>query len=192
MSQNMFFSINVVLVLVMCGCTSGLYRYGEQKYYSSASALNAQRDDVANMIANIHPTNNPIGGRALIALPTQKLIEEKGIRITGFATREQIDFIVSGVEISVGSMAEALKRRKIFEEVSVSKSDHPETMTSSQHDAIIYWLLASPRQTQWFLKTPSNNKAVPIYMDQSLPLGAPRTLSWLDYIEKTAAAQLGR
>lgn len=174
------------IVVILCGCAHTIYTYGRAKYASSEAALKAQQDDISRMIAEISPTDNSLGGRALVVLPSQRLIEEKGIKTTGHVKRDDIEYVISTIKVGQDAMAEMLKRRKIFEEVSITRSDQPETVTSSGYDIVIYLLVSGPNQKQWFLRTSSNDESIAIYMDQSLPVGAQRALSWLDYIEKIA------
>lgn len=153
--------------------------------------MKAQQDDISRVIAEISPTDNPLGGRALVVLQSRRSIEEKEITTTGHTKRDDIEYVISTIEAGRDTMAEILKRRKIFEEVSVTKSDHPETVTSSEYDVIIYLSVSGPNQKQWFLRASSDDESIPIYMDKSLPVGTQRSLSWLDYIEKIAGENLG-
>lgn len=183
----------IITIIFLYGCISqSVYGYKGAQYASSEAALQAQRDDINQMIAEIKPTNNPLSGKALVVLPSRRLIESKAIKLlTGSLSRHWIEHLLTAVELENDARAEALKRRKIFEEIAVTKSDQPETVTSPNYNFIIYLKLMSPDQMQWYLKTSSTNKSFPIYSDQSLP-GMQQIFFWLDYIEKTAAEQLQR
>lgn len=103
-----------------------------------------------------------------------------------------IEYPVSIAENIFDSMADALRRRKIFQEVSLIKSDKPESAKSNGYDDLIYLLVTGPDQLQWYLKTSSSDEPVPIYFNHSFPINSSqRVLSWLDYIEKTLAVKVG-
>ncbi len=179
----------VIAIISLCGCQS-IYKYKSAQYTSSEAALQAQRDDINEMISEIKPTNNPLGGKALVVLPSRKLIESKVVKIfTSSPRREWVDYFVMTIELDNDAKAEVLKRRKIFEEVAVTKSDQPETVTTPDYKIIVYLKLMAYDQMQWYLRTSFAEKSFPIYADNSLPVGMQRTFSWLDYLEKTAAEQ---
>jgi hypothetical protein len=180
----------VIAIISLCGCQS-IYKYKSAQYTSSEAALQAQRDDINEMIAEIKPTNNPLGGKALVVLPSRKLIESKVVKIfTSSPRREWVEYFVMTIELDNDAKAEVLKRRKIFEEVAVTKSDQPETVMSSDYKIIVYLKLIAYDQMQWYLRTSFADRSFPIYSDNSFPAGMQRTFSWLDYLEKTAAEQL--
>lgn len=179
------------IFLLLCGCASYVYGYRGVNYSSSEQALKAQRDYRDRIISEISPTDRQLPYRALIVFPSRKLIEEKGLRVKGSPNPDQFQYVVSALEMSFDFEAEAIKRRSIFEQVSTTKSDNPEKSISPEHDVIIYLLFEKAAEQQWFLKIPSKNEAIPIYVDTSLE-GSPRVLSWLNYIEKKAAQPLGR
>ena len=198
----------IIAITFFWGCSRAMYLYKDDTYGSSEAALQAQRDDINQMIAEIKPTNNPLGAKALVVLPSKKLIERKALKITdsgllvvdfpppgsgayGSARHDIMEHSITATEFNFDAKTEMLKRRKIFDEISVTKSDQPETVTSSDYNIVIYLKLMAPDQMQWYIRTSLTDKPFPIYSDQSLR-GVQQNLSWLDYLEKTAAELLRR
>ena len=190
---------NLVLLLSLCGlfsaassCTRAQFGYGGTLYPSAGAALEAQRRQNASTLSEIPRSTNPVDGRALLVLPSRALIRQRGIRTTGPPTEEQIEFIVTAVEVGYDNMADALRKRQIFDDLTVKKSDEPESVKPDKHDVIIYPTLPSSGQVQWFLRTGSpTSEAVPIYTNQTLS-GREQMLAWLDYVAQTATEQLRR
>jgi len=187
-----FFVILGFIFILIIGCSTVKYRFGDALYDTPEAALQAQRERNHRDVSLINPTENPIGGRALCVLPSRDLIEKKGIRTWGAPKQELINYLVSSAELVLDSHAEALQRRKIFYEVRIVKSGEPESFTMTGYELTIYYVIKAPDQTQWFLKVSPNKNPLPIYFDTSLPLGVPRVTSWLKYIEKSSKEQLGK
>ncbi len=168
------------------------YRFGDTLYKSPEAALKAQRERNHDVAALIRHTPNPLGGRALCIIPSKNVIERKAIRKSLAVKPEAINYLVSSVELEFDGLAEALQRRKIFDELKIVKSEDPESIMLTGYEFIIYCVIKGPDQPQWFLKILTVNYPLPIYYDMSLPYGAPRMLSWLNNIEKLARENLKR
>ena len=189
----------ILCITTLSGCltypivTPTTYTYGSKTYYSSQQALDVEQADADRVIRQVFPTKNPVSGRALIVLPSRSLIERNGVKTTGnpaMVKREMIDFIVSNLDISYRTMADALRARNIFDEVVIRTDDKPETYVVPGYDVIIYLAILSQDQAQWYLKLPQQNKEVPIYIDLSRLIGIERVISWLDNIEKNTHENL--
>jgi hypothetical protein len=179
-------------IIILASCATQKYRFGDIIYDTPEAALKVAQEQCDRNVSVITPTENPLGARALCVLPSRNLIEKKGIRITGTPKPEGINYVVSISEIDQDGMAQALRKRQIFSDVKIVKSNDPETFTMPEYEIIIYRVIKSPDQIQWFLKTSPNKEALPIHMDMSLPVGAPRILSWLKHVENLAREQLGK
>jgi hypothetical protein len=185
-------AVNIFLIFtIFYGCGPSTFFYKKGKYASTDAAFRAQRNDIKKMLSEIGPTQNPLGGKALVVLPSRKLIEKEMIYFMPNPKSQWIEYPVSTAENTIDAMAGTLPKRKIFEEVSIIKNDKPESVTLyNEYSIIIYLLVTGPDQFQWYLKTFSSDEPVPIYFNQSFAINSSqRALSWLDYIEKTAAVK---
>jgi uncharacterized SAM-binding protein YcdF (DUF218 family) len=191
----------LICVATLSGCvtfpivtpTTYTYTYSGKTYSSPQQALDAEQADLDRVIRQVFPTKNPVGGRALVVLPSRSLIEKYGVAKTGnpaMVSRDMVDFIVSNLDMGYRTMADALRARNIFDEVVVRNDDKPEMYVLPGYDAIIYLALLSQDQAQWYLKLPQQNKEVPIYMDLSRSIGIERVTAWLDNIEKNTRENL--
>jgi hypothetical protein len=87
-------------------------------------------------------------------------------------------------------VANSVKKRALFEEVQVQRSDKPENLPGGDYDAILY---ISSNLQQWLMKMKSRTESVPVFLDKSKTDPVEQRLSWLGYIEKTLAKeQAGR
>jgi hypothetical protein len=176
-----------VIVAIFSGCYH--YRYGETWYSSAEDALKAAREETDRNLSLITSTTNPTNGRALVIIPSNNLIEKKGVRRTDNVAQTAVDYLVSIAEIGFIFRAEAVRKRQIFNAVEIERSENPEAAAIGEYDAIIFFTLKAVDQGQWFLKMKSKDP-MPIYADTSLPRGVPRTTSWLNNIEKLVREQL--
>lgn len=192
MSKNKIVPLFFLIFTVFYGCNPSIFYYKKAKYASMNAAFEAQRNDMNKMLSEINPTRNPLGGKALVVLPSRKLIEKEMIFYMSDKKGQWIEYPVTSAENTFDSMADALRRRQIFREISIVKRDKPESATLDGYDTLIYLLATGPDQLQWYLKTSSSDEPVPIYYDHSFPINSSRrVLSWLDYIEKTATVKVG-
>ena len=184
------FVISAFIVVLVIGCSTVKYHYNNILYNTPEAALQAQRERMNGDLSLITPTENPLGGRVLCVIPSRDLIEKNGIRKFGTPKPEAINYAVSSTELGLDSQSEALRGRKIFDEVRVVKSGDPESVTMIGYELTIYYVMKSPDQVQWFLKVLPNKIPFPIYIDTSLPQGMPRLMDWLKNIEKLSREQL--
>ncbi|MFH2120229.1 MAG: hypothetical protein ABIJ25_07535 [Pseudomonadota bacterium] len=199
MLKKLIVIFSFFLILTSCA-TRVQIRVGDSVYNTTEDALKAVREENNRVVSMITPTKNPLEGRALCVLPSKTMIEKKAIKkndpakdTDAYAKHIQDfnDFTVSASELSLDAQAESLQRRQIFNELKIVKSENPETFTMPGYDFIIYYLIKAPNQAQWFLVF-MNKESIPIHADMSLPVGAPRTMSWLNNIEKLAKEQRGK
>jgi len=182
-------------MIILAACITTKYYYANIPYDTPEAALKVAQETCNRNVSVINPTENPLGGRALCVLPSRKLIEKSGksgTKIYRTPKPEAFNHWVSLNEIDQDGMAEALRKRQIFNDVKIVKSDDPEMFTIPDYEIIIYSVIKEPDQMQWFLKISPNKGPFPIYIDESLPSGPPRIFSWLKNIEKLARAQLAK
>jgi hypothetical protein len=172
-------------------CSTHMYKYKDAVFDSPERAIAVQQADHGVILNKITPTENHIGGSALIILPSENLIEKNGlIKLTsGNVHAEGIRYLVVSTKNEHDLMAESIKKRRIFDTVAVINSDDPEKQTFSE-DIGIY--LTYPRQgkAEWFLKRKKDQpiQPVPIYVNNSLGISEIRIIAWLDNIEKVSKA----
>lgn len=137
--------------------------------------------------------------RAIIVLPTQSAIEAKWIRSTGSPPEKTrylkvFNYAVQLDTADLDNIAEAIKKRRLFQEVSITKSSNPDKYRTPDDVLTIYPTIGKKkfRDDQWFVRIPSKDDAIPIYYDVTLPPGRARLVSLLDYLERKVVQELGR
>ena len=60
----------VSTILISCAQPKATYRYGNANYESPEPALAAQKAELDSIVSKITPTDHPIGGSAIIILPS--------------------------------------------------------------------------------------------------------------------------
>jgi len=176
----------LALGLLNQGCVT-TYKVGKKSFGTRAAAEEELAMQINQTLEGITPTTSPVGGSALVAIPTLEHIEQHGIKFTGnraVISRNQIDFLKYAQMSARESMVTALKKRQIFDSVTLVHNDAPQFTSLADYDYFIYLYNPSPESAQWYIKSWQSETAEPIVMDMSQPAGLPRTLSWLDYIEK--------
>lgn len=179
------------VLLVGCQVRHDSYTYGGKRYRSPDRPLKALQRDLDDILMNIQPGDDKYEGSAHVVLPSRQLIEAEGATYTGpkaKLSRNIIDYIVTAMEMNDDLMFAALRKRNIFGEVSMERSNRPELIARVGADYVIYKTFKS-NQPQWHIKPRTVDSAVPIYTDMSLGTGEERVHSWLKDIEKVLASQ---
>ena len=186
------------------GCGSTKYLFMGATYTDPQKWLAAQRTYYDGLIEKIPALPRPLAKRALVILPGHGLImgitEEQAysymLKRYGLTrdmlkkmNRRNLQVRVKEESFQSSDMfwdsaANAVKKRGLFEEVQVERSDKPESLPAGDYDAIIY---ISSNLEQWLMKIKSKTEPVPVYLDKSKTDLFELRLSWLGYIEKVLA-----
>ena len=186
----------VVIIVTLGGCGLNC-NYNGKVYNSSDKAMKAYSKDLNDRLEKIKQTDKHIGGKALVALPNATILEETcsagvkenwpDVNPRDSFYRKRIAYTVLRADAHYGFMADAVKKRGIFDDVTVIRSDAPEKADISGYDYLIYLSVSGPYKDQWYLRF-GKNAPMPIYLDYSIERSPERdirrTTSWLTTIEQ--------
>lgn len=174
-----------VLLAIIIGC-GNTYKYKDQKFSSPEDGLTAQKTDLDRLKSQITPTAKKRGGTSVVIIPTLEVFCDFGVKKTGQPKRELVEYVGKSIMAVYSNMYDCLNQRKIFDKVTLIENKYPIPMAKkmiAEYDAVIYFDIASPDQSQWFIRAAPNYENIPLALDKSKDLGYPRMLSWLNNIE---------
>jgi hypothetical protein len=135
--------IILVLVLVvfatslLTGCVS--YRLGSKRFDSPEEALNFQSKIFSEAKSMIRPSQNRVGGTALILIPSDDELVRNYIRFEPGAKKESIEFLVFTTRNFIQFQAEATTIRRIFDSVEVKRHEgNPANKVVENNDFLIF------------------------------------------------------
>lgn len=182
----------LLLFLTMGGCASTTYRVGDQTFPSREEAESAHQEQIRNTASMIHTTTTPAGGNVLVSLPTLKKIEQSGIKVTAGSKKglsdDVIGYLCNFMMREYEALANALKLRNIFSEVTTKYSDNPQNESITGYKFLIYLYNPDPGTAAWYIK--ADDWAEPRIVTMQGTNRLEKTLSWLDNIEKLAHNKL--
>ncbi len=175
-----------MLVICFCGlllltaCGGGV---------TFSEALQRQNERLSLMLNDIKQTDHPVHGKALFLLPSDREIQKNHIRIGNNASQvsqEVIDYIVSVTRNSHQSMADATRKRGIFDLVTVGQHNgNPASSPIDKYDFVIYVDVDG-----WFIKGEKGPRAMSIL--GAVPFQAPQISLFLDSLNKQAEYLISR
>jgi len=178
------------ILSAMPGClymTKEHYTLGDQVFTSRAEAEIRQRDMLSQTLLGLHRTDTPLGGTALVVLPTRAVIEEKGIKMKSGSRDDLSDdleeWIAGSLERDLEFTVNAIKQRGIFDEVVLERSASPASRELGTRDYLVYVHLPDPDASSWYAKSRdwTSPKIVPLATGAVGPLQS--TVGWLDNLE---------
>jgi len=187
----------MLAALMLAGC--GLKcNYNGKVYGSPDEAMKAYSKDLNDRLASIAPINNRIGGKALVALPNTAILE--GTCLAGTLEnypdvdqddlKERNAYTAARADAHYGFMADALKKRGVFDDVTIIRSGAPEKADIAGYDYLIYLSVPGPYKDQWYIRF-GKNAPMPICLDYSIERSPERdikrTNAWLMSIEQLVA-----
>ena len=175
----------VALSIILLGC-GGRYKIGGETFSSGSEALQKQTEILAHALAGITTTDNPVHGTVLFIFPSDVEIQKNYIRFVNPSRTQQepIDFLITSSKTNFQFMADAIRKRGIFDSVSVERHNgNPASFPIGDYDYMVFIDVDG-----WFIRGKNNPRGLPITLDTSKPFGAPRTLSFLDSLSQQAKA----
>lgn len=184
-THSFVLTIIIFTTMMMSGCAS--WTYDGQSYPSSSTALEAARKDVQRKIMVVTPIDIPVAKTALIYVPSVKW-SRNGVKVNGQASEEQITYIASVLYYGWHGMAEALRKRKLFENVDIKEFSQLDPLASRDYEYLIWLRLQDPDSAEWVI-TPANDTSTPsvIYTSPVLT-GGDRINSFVNEIEEYVKA----
>jgi len=183
-----------VLVLAIQGCSITRYNYGGKSYSNSEDALAAQKQDVAKTLEGVTKVASPVGGKALVLIPSREVIAENGIVSRRFGLRKPSGsdklhgFILDSAETGLMARVEAVKRGGVFESVVVGRN--LADIQSEKPDYVVSLETTGQNQWQWYAYRADNvSNKIPVHADGTTK-GAENHNSFNDSLRR-AVVSLG-
>ncbi len=179
-----------VVFITFLGC-GGHYMIGEETFSSSSKALQWQTENLSSVLNKIMPGGNPVHGTALVIFPSDVEIHNNYINYGNNSFRlgkEQIDFEIIISKNNFQFIANAIRKRGIFESVAVERHNgNPASFPIGYYDYMIFLDVDG-----WFVKGRDNPRGLPITMEKGKSVDAPHVLAFLDSICQQAKALSGK
>lgn len=177
----------LLFLVLLAGCGAH-YTYGGVSFSSSSEALTRQNEIHSNALNKITPTNNPVHGTALILLPSDVEIHKNYITVSGdgynwsILGKEQIDYVITSTNNYFQYMADAIKKRGLFDSVSIERHNgNPASHPVGNYDYLVFIDVDG-----WFVRDRNNPRSLLVLVDKSISDDTSRTLSFLDSLYQQA------
>ncbi len=171
--------VSLSLLLNSCGMT---YKIGEKSFSSSEEALKWQSDMFADYINQITPAPHPVGGIALILIPSDDEIVRNYINYGRRSSKDGIEYIRTATRNSMQLNADAIIRRRIFNSVRIDRHDgNPANVSVGENDFLIFGDVDG-----WSIKGKGKSQIIPITVDKSKSVGMERLIAFLDAVFRAA------
>ena len=180
-------SVGLLILLFCCSCSSW-YGYAGKRYDTKEEALQAQRNNISNILSKIEQRPECKFKNALLVLPSREAIKERGLSGNVDTSSDVIEYLVSTVEANSNCMAEVLKKSNLFESVDVQYDLYPGVVAYEKrksYEAIIYLKLPGNGDCRVMLVTPKSNKENLVFLENKTPHELSGFQFWLKNIEKT-------
>ncbi len=183
--MKLHLSLFIAIALFVSGC-GPRYKIGGETFSSPSEALTKQQEIEARSLPEITPTDNHVGGTALILIPSDIEIQNNYLRQHGnFAygpKKEDIDWLVTSIRNVFLFTADSIKKREIFNSISVDRHNgNPASNSGGENDYIVYVDVDG-----WYIKSKNNPHALRVPFDNTKPAGTPRSIAFLDLLSQQA------
>lgn len=182
--MKLHLSLFIAMIVFITGC-GPRYKVGGETFSSPSEALNKQQELASRYIAEITPTDNHVGGAALILIPSDVVIQNNYIKhgTTAYGPKKEgMDWLVTTSKNVFLFMADSIKKRNIFDSVSVDRHNgDPASYYSDKYDFVVYADVDG-----WYIKSKNNPRALRLPMDNTKASGTPRNIAFLDLISQRA------
>jgi hypothetical protein len=184
----------LLLVVLLTSCT--------QRYYAdgvfggpSVNALARQDEIYPDALDKIAPTNSPIHGSTLILLPSRDEIHKNytyvGEPYRGgplYVGREKIDKVVALISNYLQYMADAIKKRKLFDSVHIELyNGNTVSYPVGNYDYLIFFDVDG-----WFIRDKNSPVPLPVPFMKTISVDTSLTISYLDSLSQQATSLLSR
>lgn len=136
-------------------------------------------------LSKITPTDNHVGGTALLLIPSEVEIQNNYLQHGNTARRlnkESIDYQINIISNTYLFTADVIRKREIFNSISVDRHNgDPASYSGGEYDFVVYVDVDG-----WYIKSKNNPRALRVPFDNTKPEGTPRTVSFLDLLSQLA------
>lgn len=184
---RVFLSISVCcLSLSGMSCASSAYRYHDKVYSSPREALAAMEQDLDSVLAQITPSQTPVGGSVVVLTPSDELLLKQWVTPgTRFKpTRAQTDFMLQSSRKNTLFLVEALRRTSLFDKAEWRQSADPDQERFDEDFAVV----RAAKSPKWALKTKTRmgHSTAPLETGPASLSLFQQTAIWLRRIEEAA------
>lgn len=131
----------------------------------------------------VGPVEEPVGGSAVVIIPTDDYFLEQCNRVLAKPTPQQADLMVQQSRDKFLARVEALRRRSLFDEVELVRNDDQDPYFDED-----FALIPSITKPEWVVirREPRERRTIPVpARDLSKPF-SERLRVWLDEVEEAA------
>ncbi|MBI5756567.1 MAG: hypothetical protein HZA12_06540 [Nitrospirae bacterium] len=189
--NTVLISFVLLFSILLASCVTIKYKHNNISYDSPEPALAALKSDIDAILSKVTETKTPIGGSAVVILPSpvyvkKNIIVWKGTPPTDDLREKLEPFYAEYYLLSHGLPGEGVERRRIFDKVEVINSDDPENVPFNSDVALI--LSKKEGDVRWFIKRKRDKPVVLTEIEEVTTSFPPvqRMLLWLDNVEKAA------
>ena len=193
MFRNLNGGLIAILSLILVSCAARvIYTYNNVNYESPEPAIAAHKSECDAIVSRITPTSHPVGGSAIIFLPSKENLKKiivlvsKGKEPSQESKDKIRDFTATMLLDDFRAYGDALEKRRIFDRVAIAHNDDPETVSFNEDTALLR--LIKDGESQWFMKKKKSNlsELIPIERISAALPPEQRLIIWLDNVEKAA------
>lgn len=172
----------ILLLVLLSACTH--YTVGARSFRDKTEALSAHQQELVATLASVTPTDTPAGGSARIVLPSPERIAQSGILKQGNPAPEILDYVVTTQSRDLETMAAAVQKRSIFQEVYVERSAAVGDPSPGGADFLLWFHQPVPAAAQWYVSDSAMKMRREVPLDLSKPVGPERVNAWLAALER--------
>jgi hypothetical protein len=130
------FLMVIIVLIFMTGCSP--YRYRGETFNSSADALKRQAEIQSDALKQIKPVRDPIGGKAMIAIPSENEIRKR-LSSGGRVSEEVYSHIIMVLLSNYTFCADVIGKSQMFDSVAVSfHNGNPDSFATDKADYLVY------------------------------------------------------
>lgn len=181
----------VMFALLSCATYKTNYRYGTDTYDEPEQALAAQKTAIDGLTSQIPKTDHPVGKSAVVIIPSvssamKTLVVWKGPEPSQEQKEKSMKYTATVLVNAFRGNGEAIRKRGIFEHLTISESENPENATFSEDVAIL--LVVKNGKFGWFVKKAQPNSSVLTEIEVPSTALPPLqgAILWLDRVEKAS------
>jgi hypothetical protein len=180
----------LTLIVLITGC-GAYYMMNGEKFSSSSEALQKQSEILSNSLDKVAPTENSVHGTALVLIPSDVEIQKNYIILGNNAYRfekEQIDYMITSTANDCQFMANAIRKRAIFDSVSVARHNgNPTSFPIGDNEFVVFLDVDG-----WFVKGKDSPRALQLPFDPKISDIDSRRFAFLDSLSKQASIIRGK
>jgi hypothetical protein len=183
----------VIISSMLMSCAGKItYSYNNVGYETPEPALAAQKAELDTILSKITPTNHPIGGSAVVILPSISYVVKNFVVWRGNEPSQEMKEKAVNYHATIlyndwRARGKAVEKRQIFDRVVITNSDDPEKAAFNEDIALS--LFKKDDKAQWFFKKKNSSSFMVIEEISTALPPIQRLILWIDNVEKIARAK---